>query len=215
VSPFVAAAAALTLTAGGSFKWDIPEASAWVDVPGTLRVQGVPMKLKMVRSKWQAQPLLQRLVDRFQEAGLYIAPPERQPQLLREVQLTAVDPDSLHTFTFILQPDGDGTTVYLAEANVAAREAPGAAGLPVFPGAQGPVTSVLEGARSLTYRAAAKEAEVLQFYAETLTRAGWQPKSGDRYVKDGREITVSAKAQGPQARVLVWERAASVAEPDK
>jgi len=213
VSALLASAAALALTAG--FTWDIPEASAWVDVPGTLRVQGVPMKMKMVRSKWQAQPLLQRLVDRFQEAGLYIAPPERQPQLLREVQLTALDPDSLHTFTFILQPDGDGTTVYLAEANVAARDRPDTGGLPVFPGAQGALTSALEGARSLSYRAAAKEDEVLQFYAETLTRAGWQPKSAGRYEKDGREITISTKAQGPQVRVLVWERSASVAEPQK
>jgi hypothetical protein len=200
----------LTADAGSApprFEWKIPEASAWVDVPGTLRVQGVPMKVKTVRSKWRAPELLQHVAKMFEDAGLYIAPPERQPQILSQVQLTALDPASLHTYTVIFQPNEDATTtLYLAEAAPAAREQPRGNDLPVFPGAKGRITSQLEGARTVAFTAEAKPEVVEQFYTETFTSAGFKAVGGGKYVQGRREITVSISPVGSMVRVLVWDR---------
>ena len=200
--------------APATFAWDIPEASAWVDVPGTLVVQGVPMKLKAVRSRWAPQSLLQHLADRFAAAGLFISSPRRQPQLLAQVQLTALDPQTLHTYTVILQPSPDrGTTLYLAEAAPAAPRPESSGELPVFPSARGRLTSSLEGARTVTYLAQAKRDEIFSFYAATLEGAGFARKAEGRWERDRVELRLTVKPEGSALRVLLWERTVTAEVP--
>src|SRR5262245_22360590 len=56
------------------FRWDVPGVLEVVDVPATLEANGVPVRLKSIKSKEKPEVVLQHLVDRFVAAGLYIPP---------------------------------------------------------------------------------------------------------------------------------------------
>ncbi|MFP2907399.1 hypothetical protein ACLESD_20595 [Pyxidicoccus sp. 3LFB2] len=164
------------------FTWDVPRVLDIIDVPGQMLANGIPVRLKAVRSAEKPEPLLQHIVDRWIEWGLFIPPPEQQKQTLQEVQLTAVDPERFITYTVILQPNVDGTTtLYLGEANLSKPPAAMSSVAPVYPGAEGVMTSDLEVVRSVNYSVRAKEAEVQAFYRTELGKAGFKEVQPGRF----------------------------------
>jgi|GEM_PF-675715 len=180
------------------FVWDVPRVLDIIDVPGVMLANDIPVRLQAVRSAEKPEPLLQHIVDRWIDWGLYIPPPEEQQQTLQEVQLTAVDPERFITYTVILQPNVDGTTtLYLGEANLSQPHKPQSTLAPVYPGAEGLMTSELEVVRSVNYSVRAKQAEVEAFYRTELTKAGFKEVEPRRFRAGQEEVELILKPFQP------------------
>jgi hypothetical protein len=197
------------------FNWDVPRVLDIIDVPGVMLANGIPVRLKAVRSAEKPEPLLQHIVDRWIEWGLFIPPPEEQKQTLQEVQLTAVDPERFITYTVILQPNVDGTTtLYLGEANLSQPPKPTTSIAPVYPGAEGLMTSDLEVVRSVNYSVRAKEAEVAAFYRTELGKAGFKEVQPGRFRAGSEEVELILKPFQPGTlSVAVMRRTAAPGAP--
>ncbi|MBN8230613.1 hypothetical protein JYK02_24160 [Corallococcus macrosporus] len=190
-----------------NFTWDIPKTVSVVDVPGQVDANGVPVKLRAVRSKEKAQIILQSVVDRWLSWGFVVPEAYKQPQLLREPMVTAVDTRNFISYTAILQVNPDSTTtVFLGEANLGAAKAPQPAGLPVFPGSSRVLTAETEGSRTVSYSVKGKTvAEVEGFYREAFTKAGFK-EIQPRVFKSATEevsLNLSVTKEGPVAVRLV------------
>lgn len=190
------------------FVWDVPKVVDIVDVPGVMLADGVPVRLKAVRSKEKPEPLLQHIVDRWEAWGLYIPPVEHQPQTLREPQITALDPERLITYTVLFQPNPDGTTtLYLGEANLSKPPQALSSVAPVYSGAEGVMTSELELVRSVNYTVRAKEAEVEAFYRAELGKVGFKEVEPRRFRSGTEEMELVIRPVQPgQLSVAVLRR---------
>ena len=216
-APFILAVASASAAEPQKFQWNIPGAKESVTVPGKMEVDGIPMRVQAVRSTLRTEDLLQHFASKFEEAGLFIAP--KQPQLLREPQLTALDPATFVTYTVILQPNPDGSTmVFLAEANVAARKkAPSADFAPVPKDVSDVLRSNLAEAQTLAFTTPMDRTALIAFYAEALGKAGFRRVEAENKARaDGpvvfrrgaEEISVSIRpAERAGSRVLVMKRA--------
>ena len=207
----------LLLGAGGTpasrptFTWDVPRVLETLEVPGVLRADGIPVKLRSVRSAERPQVILQHLVKRFEQAGFFIPPDSQRTQWFKEPQLTALDPERLISYTFLLQPRPDGTTtVVLGEANLGlARREQQAAFAPLFPGGSDLMRSEQEGARMLTYLAPAESAQVVAFYAQELGKAGYTETAAGTWRRGGEELRLSVRpARAGRVAVILLNRPA-------
>jgi hypothetical protein len=200
------------------FSWDVPRVLESVDVPGVMRANGVPVKLRSVKSAERPEVILQHLVDRFQAAGFYIPPDKHRTQWLSAPQLTALDPDRLISYTFVLQANPDGTTtVILGEANLGQARRERATFAPVFPGGKDMMQSEMEGARTMTYLVEAEPAKVRDFYVAELRGAGFSETSGGTWRRDGEELRVAVRqVKAGRVAVIIVRRNAieAVMEPD-
>lgn len=196
------------------FTWDVPKVLEQVEVPGVLKADGIPVKLRSVKSAEKPEVILQHLVDRFQQWGFYIPPDHHRTQITREPQLTAVDTERFITYTFVLQPNPDGTTtVVLGEANFSKpREVSSPIG-PVFPGAKNVVNTDLEVARSMTYLVFARREKVEAYYREQLTQAGYTETEPKVYRNGNDEMQVTVRESQPgQVSVVVLRRTVAASE---
>jgi len=193
------------------FTWDVPKVVEELEVPGVMRADGIPVKLRSVRSKERPEVILQHMVDRFQAWGFYIPP--KRTQWLREPQLTALDTDRLISYTFVIQPNPDGTTtVVLGEANLREKKPKMSPIAPVFPGAKEVMTTDLEVARSLTYVLPGKSSpDVEGFYRKELAQLGYTQVEPGLYRRGTEELQVVVRpAKGDQTSVVVLSRTVSV-----
>jgi hypothetical protein len=193
------------------FTWDVPKVVEEIEVPGIMRADGIPVKLRSVKSTERPEVILQHMVDRFQAWGFYI--PRKRTQWLREPQLTALDTDRLISYTFIIQTNPDGTTtVVLGEANLREKTAKMSPIAPVYPGAKEVVTSDLEVARSVTYLLSGQASpDVEGFYRRELTQLGYTQLEPGIYRKGTEELMVTVRpAKGNQLSVVVLSRTATV-----
>lgn len=200
-----------------AFTWDVPRVLESVEMPGVMRADGIPVKLRSVKSAEKPQVILQHLVDRFEAAGFYIPPDKHRTQWLAEPQLTALDTERLISYTFALQPNPDGTTtVVLGEANLGMARRERAAFAPVFPGGTDLMQSEMEGARTMTYLAAAAPEKVRDFYLAELRGAGFTEVSSGTWRRAGEELRVSVRpVKAGRVAVIVLRRTAveDVMEP--
>ncbi|QSQ20998.1 hypothetical protein JY651_38220 [Pyxidicoccus parkwayensis] len=180
------------------FVWDVPRVKDIIDVPGMMLADGIPVRMKAVRTAEKIEPLMQHIVERWVEWGLYVAPIEQQPQKLQEPMLTALDPERLITYSVIFQPNPDGTTtLYLGEADMSKPPAVMTSVAPAYPGAEGIMTSDLETVRSVNYAVRAKEAEVDAFYRTELGKAGFKEVEPRRFRAGQEEVEVILKPLQP------------------
>src|SRR5687768_13076679 len=56
---------------GGTFVWDIPEVVEDIPIGGTMVVDGLPMVLRRVRTRWKLEPMAKKLAADFIKAGLW------------------------------------------------------------------------------------------------------------------------------------------------
>lgn len=190
-----------------TFTWDVPRVLESVDVPGVMRADGIPVKLRSVKSAESAQVILQHLVDRFAQAGFYIPPDSHRTQWLREPQLTALDTERLISYTFVLQSNPDGTTtVVLGEANLGLARREQSAFAPVYPGGTDLMRSEMEGGRSMTYLVVAEPSKVRAFYAEQLAGAGYREDSDGTWVGHGEELRVAVRSAKDGRTVVILLR---------
>ncbi|MFY0526620.1 hypothetical protein ACN28I_26905 [Archangium gephyra] len=190
------------------FTWDVPKVLEAVAMPGVMRADGIPVKLRSVKSAEKPQVILQHLVNRFEAAGFYIPPDKHRTQWLAEPALTALDTDRLISYTFALQPNRDGTTtVILGEANLGMARREQAAFAPVFPGGKDMMQSEMEGARTMTYLAEAEPGKVRDFYVAQLREAGFSETSEGTWRRNGEELRVAVRPVKPgSVAVIVLRR---------
>lgn len=188
-----AAALALWLCLAGApapFTWDVPEVIDDVPVGNTPSAGGRPMKLRAVRSRLGWEKLLKKLGEDFLRAGLWIPPQSAQPQNLALPYISAIDGRRMISYSVLFQLNPDGTTtLILGEVDLEARVSAVPAA-PLFPGAQGVMTSDVEAMRSVTYRAKAQPQEVLAFYREVLGKAGYRDAGGGTFERGAERTTV-------------------------
>jgi hypothetical protein len=198
------------------FTWDVPKVVGVVEVPGEMKADGVPVKIRAVRSSEKPQVILQHIVSRFEAWGFYIQPIETQAQPFREPQITALDFERLVSYTAIFQPNPDGTTtVFLGEANLSQPPVKPNAFAPLYPGAKDVLHTDVEVARSLTYTVVAKPEEVQAFYRKELLKQGYTEREPNLYRIGSDELQVlvnPTKAPG-QSGVVLMRRAAIEESP--
>ena len=195
--------AGVALAQRPTFTWDVPRVLETVDVPGVMKANGIPVKLRSVRSAERPEVILQQLVDRFEAAGFYIPPDSHRTQWVAEPQLTALDTDRLISYTFVLQPNADGTTtVLLGEANLGLARKEQGTFAPVFPGGTDLLRSEMEGARTLSYSVAAEPEKVGAFYLASLREAGFTEEADGLWRRGREELRVGVRP-GPGGRVAV------------
>ena len=190
------------------FTWDVPKVIETVEVPGIMKADGIPVKLRSVKSAERPEIILQHMVDRFEAWGFYI-PPKRS-QWLKEPQLTALDTERLISYTFIIQANPDGsTTVVLGEANLGLWQKQLSTIAPVFPGAVEVMNTDLEVARTLSYRVPAGVASpnIEGFYRKLLTQEGYAEAEPNTYRKGAEELLVTVSPpKGGHLNVTVIRR---------
>ncbi len=192
------------------FTWDVPRVLESVEVPEVMQADGIPVKLRSVKSAEKPQVILQHLVNRFEAAGFYIPPDNHRTQWLAEPQLTALDTERLISYTFVLQPNPDGTTtVVLGEANLGMARREQSAFAPVFPGGKDLMQSEMEGARTMTYLVEAEPAKVRDFYVTELRSAGFSESSTGTWRRGSEELQVSVRpVKEGRVAVIVMRRTA-------
>lgn len=188
------------------FSWDVPKVIETVEVPGIMRADGIPVKLRSVKSAERPEVILQHLVDRFELAGFFI--PNKRSQWLKEPQLTALDTERLISYTFIIQPNPDGsTTVVLGEANLGLAERQVETIAPVHPDAEDVMNTDVEVARTLAYRVPASKStpDITGFYRKQLLPLGYTETEPNTYRKGSEEllVTVSPPKGGFMAVTVV------------
>ncbi|NTX54981.1 hypothetical protein [Myxococcus sp. CA039A] len=188
------------------FKWEVPGVVGVVEVTQPVLSSGVPVKLSAVRSKARPEDILQALVDRFLLWGLHVPPESRQPQLLREPMITAIDTRAFVSYTAILQPNPDGTTtVFLGQADLSQGPRPQSNVAPIYPGGAGMMQTDMEGARTLVYSVSAKAADVEVFYRNELTQAGFEEVEPRVYrsSQDEMQLKLTPAKDGRLAVIIV------------
>ena len=194
------------------FAWPKLQVLEHIEASEIVEAGGVPVALRAVHVRERLQEVVQRLVDAFTQAGLYVPPGREQPQFARgAVMLTAVDAHRRVTYTAILQPQEDGTTtLYLGEANHLLRREPIAAGdfAPLPPGASKVLRVGGESARTMAFHVPLSAADVDAFYARALAQHGWRraEDSPGVYTRPGEELQLIQEpgAAGLRAVVLVY-----------
>jgi hypothetical protein len=168
----IALVAALALHAA-PFVWPRPDLVEEIDVPGTVVAQGVPVRMRVVRSRLDVQRLLETFTGAFERAGLYVPPVQRR--LLAEPHVTGLDWRASISYSVILHPNPDGTTTcVLGQAQLGKKRDAGGDFAPLFPAAREVLRVEQEGARVMSYVAPASLTEVTQFYGATLERLGFK-----------------------------------------
>jgi hypothetical protein len=193
------------------FVWDIPNVESVIEVPDLVWIDTIPVKLKQVIVKGKMEDVLRGIYDSFVRAGLYVQDPRKQPTLSHHEQLTGLDPVRFISYTVMAQPvDDKRVNLILGEANVgfgaAMAKKPRDQFAPAYPGATGLVTSTSEGLRTMTYSAPGTEAQVRDFYAKELPRAGYKLVEGGVFRGAADELRIQVKTEAGKSTVLVSQR---------
>ncbi|QRK06222.1 hypothetical protein JQX13_39880 [Archangium violaceum] len=206
-------AAPTTAEARDPFHWKVPGLVSTVEVPAQMSVGGVPVRLQVYTSRETVQRLLQYFATAFDEAGFFIQ--REQQQLIAQPHLTALDTRTFTSYTVILEPEPGGlTSVVLGEAKLdAPRPAAPSNLMPVYPGAVNVLHGDFEGARTLTFRVAAKEAQVLDWYRVRLARAGYKEEAPGVFRSREQEIRLSLSAKGEGVDAVLFLKTAGEPQP--
>ncbi|HEX5751069.1 MAG TPA: hypothetical protein VFZ09_32885 [Archangium sp.] len=195
------------------FQWTVPGLVSVVDVPDTMNVGGIPVRIQVYTSKEKLERLLQYFATAFDDAGFYVQ--RQQPRLAAEPHLTALDTRTFTSYTVILTPEPGGlTTVVLGQARLGeAKPAAPPRFPPVYAGAMNVLSADLEGARTLTYRAPGKEADVRGWYREQLTRSGFKEESPQVFQRQAQELRLSLSQEGGWVQVVLFLKTAGALPP--
>ncbi|MFN0062390.1 MAG: hypothetical protein ACKVPX_07720 [Myxococcaceae bacterium] len=192
-----------------TFEWKVPEALGRMEIQGETMADGVPVRMRVVRTKANYNYLLQWFADYFESWGFYVAPPDRQLRSPAAPMITALDTASNITYTVIFQPGPKGTfSLVLAEADHSRKQKSPPAGdfVPLPEGASDVFRSQLEGTRTLTFRVSQPRNAVMRFYRVQLEKRGFRQEEGT-FQKDGTRIQVNAVAVpgGKETAVNIME----------
>ena len=182
---------------GGDPSLQIPGLIEEVAIPGLATSNDIPVHLHAYLSSETLGRIEEYFLDAFLKAKLFVAPPNQQTQFEGMVQMTGLDVDAQISYTVLIQPSSNKTTTviygtsflspqYVLDKTLFA---------PIFLGATSVARSNLEGLRMISYRAKAKPADVLSFYKQALSTAGYRTQDSLSYVKDHDEIQVYVESK--------------------
>ncbi|MFL5352208.1 hypothetical protein [Archangium sp.] len=186
--------------------WAVPRVLEAIDVPGRTEALGMPVSMHAVRSGEKVEALELHFRRQFQEAGLFLPPPQDVVPLTREVQVTGLDPDTYIAYTVFLQPNPDGTTtVILTEAFLAERRRMEKedAFAPVMPGAHGVLQTRTESTAVLQYSVKAGPEEAHRFHVQALAREGYREVEPGVFQHGADVLRVRARPLGDGELALV------------
>lgn len=193
-------------------QWEVPGEVSVVEVPGQMDVAGVPVRFRVVNSKEKLEYLFQHFAKAFSDAGFYLPPPPRN--MAPPLRITALETRTLTSYTVIFQPQKGGLTeVVVGEARLKERKAAAPPMVPVYPGGKDVLQSSFEGARTLGYQVAAKDAEVKAWYQKELTRIGYKEEEPLLFRRKGQEIRLAVTPQGSAVHVFLFLREAGEPPP--
>ncbi|MGA9525897.1 MAG: hypothetical protein WBV82_30840 [Myxococcaceae bacterium] len=196
-------------------EFDIPDVVARIPVSDVIHVDGLPLQIVAVRSKRHWTELEKVLTKQIQNAGLFVSPKQARIPGLDNAHITALDPETKISYTLILTPEPDGTTVFIGEANHAQRQAAPAANTiaPVFPGGTSVLVTRQESADVVNYTAPAAAAEVDAFYKEVLSASGFKEIEPRVFEGSGQQLSISVTGRGEKrSTVMVIRRGAGVTQ---
>ncbi|WNG22331.1 hypothetical protein F0U63_34350 [Cystobacter fuscus] len=190
------------------FHWKVPGLVSTLDVPGEMNVGNIPIRLQVYTSREPVESLLQSFANASSAAGLYI--PRTTRRVARQPHLTALDTRTLTAYTLILNPSPEGlTTVVLGEAKMDQKAAPSTPSLvPTYPGAKHVLQGDFEGARTLSFWAAARTDQVETWYRERLLAAGYKEDAPLVFRRGDQEIHLSLKVQNMGTNALLFIKTA-------
>lgn len=197
------------------FAWPRLQVLAHVESSDIVEAGGIPVALRAVHVKENIRDLVQRFADAFRDGGLYVPPGKEQAQYANNAaMLTALDPKRRITYTVVMMPQQDGTTMlYLGEANHALARPQEAVGdfAPLPPRANGVLRVNAEGSRTLTFQVPLTGPQVDAFYDDALAKAGW--KRGEEpglYSRPGAELRLTHQPakDGQRGVVLIHQQRA-------
>ncbi len=196
-------------------EFDIPDVVARIPVSDEILVGGLPIHVVAVRSRLHWTELEKVLTKQIQNTGLFVSPRQARIPGLDNAHITALDPVTKISYTIILTPEPDGTTVFIGEANHGQRQAAPAANsiAPVFPGATSVLVTRQESADVLNYSAPASAAEVGAFYKEVLSASGFKEIEPGLYEIPGQQLSITLSGRGEKrTTVMVIRREGSVSQ---
>ncbi|EPX62430.1 hypothetical protein D187_008618 [Cystobacter fuscus DSM 2262] len=190
------------------FHWRVPGLVSTLDVPGEMSVGNIPIRLQVYTSREPVETLLQSFAKASDAAGFYI--PRKTRRLARQPHLTALDTRTLTAYTVILNPSPEGlTTVVLGEAKMDQKTAPSTPSLvPTYPGAKHVLQGNFEGARTLSFWAAARTEQVETWYRERLLAAGYKEEEPLVFRRGQQELNLSLKVQNMGTNALLFIKTA-------
>jgi hypothetical protein len=193
--------------APASFEWNVPELISWTQVGSNgMEAAGLPLKMYAVRSKWKLHDLAVHYAKRFIDTGFYVDPRQKFFPGSSLPRLTALDPQTMWSYTVVFYEEKDGTTtMLLGAADLGHRRPASETTLPLFPGGEHPSSFNLETAHALAFTAAATDVEVIAFYRQTLTAAGFTESAPGVFAKAGRQLRVFSKPEGSKLGVVVLD----------
>lgn len=200
------------------FRWKLSNVIREVPVDGIQMVNDVPVKLHGVVVKGRLADVVEEIYVHFLKSGLYMQPIEKQDQMLRQVQVTALDDYRAISYTAMVDGFPDGTCmVMLGEANIGEstrtqlyrkmHNVGDTDFAPMMPKATGPTRVRIEGMKTLSYQVAgASEADARKFYNEALRKLGYTAGESDLYQRSSDEIQLSVSKDKETLNVLLTFR---------
>lgn len=181
------------------FVWNISNIVESIDIPGIVMSNGFPVKMHSLRVKQTEEEVFRELADQFTSQGLYVKEMKKQPQLLKQWQLTGLDGERGISYTAFVEPHKDGTcTLVLGEANIAEglkirKRGDGVDFAPLYPKAQGVTRTQAEGYETMVFHTVDSEADVLAFYERELKSRGYTASGHNIFHKNGEELKLVAR----------------------
>jgi hypothetical protein len=201
------------------FVWHISNIVESIEIPGIVISNGFPVKMHALRVKQTEDEVFHELGEQFVSQGLYMKQMSKQPQLLKQYQLTGLDGDRGISYTAIVEPHRDGTcTVVLGEANIAEglqlrKRGDGGDFAPLYPKAQGVTRTQAEGLQTMMFHTIDPEADVIAFYDKELKLRGYAPAGRSVYRKStGEEIKLVARRVDGVLNVMMSRTAGSLSQ---
>lgn len=208
--------AAPSPAADAGCPWQVPGVESTLEVPGVMNVGGIPIRLQVYSSHESVVRLLQSFVTTFSNADYYV--PDRQPRLVAQPHLTALNPRTLVAYTLILEPEPGGrlTTVVLGEARLGELKPPAPSPLlPVYSGARNVLQGDFEGARTLAFQVSAKDEQVRAFYREHFTHLGFKEEEPGVFRRQEQEARLSLSPVKGELNVVLFLKTVAELPPLK
>lgn len=200
------------------FRWKLSNVIREVPVDGIQMVNDVPVKLHGVVVKGRLADVVEEVYTHFLKSGLYMQPIEKQDQMLRQVQVTALDDYRAISYTAMVDGFPDGTCmVMLGEANIGEstrtqlyRKMHNVGDndfAPLMPKAVGPTRVRIEGMKTLSFQVpGGTEADAKKFYQEALRKLGYKEGADNLYTRSTDEIQLTLGKDKEMLNVLLTFR---------
>lgn len=205
------------------YTWKVPDLQYYIDVPGMQVVNGMPVRFSAAVSSARPSFLIKYYIDEFEKAGLYLPPPEHQFEPSPPViQVTALDTDSLTSYTAMIQViDDKHTTVIMSQGYLQPwlrkKRGPGTEAdfAPLFPHAEHVVRSRTEGMDLIEFSTTSEPTAVRGFYHDVMTKAGYQEQTQGTFVRGLESIRVNVvRTEGRKETGVLVQRRMLPKEPE-